>query len=58
MMTDLDLDRAYTDLCHALSKIGEKDALTALGRFALLAMLEIDDPDKIAAMITKAVGDE
>lgn len=58
MMDDIDLDRAYTDFCHQLGKAGEQGALRALSRFALLAMLEIGDPERIAGMIRQAVADD
>jgi hypothetical protein len=58
MMDDMELDRAYTDFCHQLGKAGEQGALKALSRFALLAMLEIGDPEKIGSMIRQAVEDD
>ena len=53
-MTDSELDRVYTALCEALSAAGEADALPLLSRFALLAMLQIDDPATIEALIGRA----
>ena len=55
-MTDSELDRVYTALCEALSAAGEARALPLLSRFALLAMLEIDDPAAIEALIRRALG--
>ena len=54
-MTDSELDRVYTALCEALSCAGEAQALPLLSRFALLAMLEIDDPAAIEALIGRAL---
>ena len=54
-MTDSELDRAYTALCEALSAAGEARALPLLSRFALLAMLEIDDPAATEALIGRAL---
>lgn len=53
-MTEADLDRVYTNLCHMLGKHGEAACNQILSRFALLAMLEIDDADKIDALIERA----
>ena len=55
-MNDLELDRVYTDLCRALSAVGEEGAMQALSRFALLAMLEINDPERIEALIARATA--
>lgn len=53
-MNDLELDAVYTELCRVLGEAGEQKALTLLGRFALLAMLEIDDVDRLKALIARA----
>lgn len=53
-MTELDLDRVYTKLCHSLGEQGESASQQILGRFALLAMLEIADADKIERLIERA----
>lgn len=53
-MTELDLDRVYTKLCHILGEQGESASQQILGRFALLAMLEIADADKIERLIERA----
>jgi hypothetical protein len=53
-MTELDLDRAYTKLCHTLGEQGESASQLILSRFALLAMLEIGDADKIEVLIERA----
>jgi hypothetical protein len=53
-MTDAELDEVYTALCEALSAAGEPAALQWLSRFALLAMIEIDDPARIRILIERA----
>jgi len=53
-MTDAELDDLYTALCEALGTNGEARALQLLGRFALLAMVEIDDPARIRSLIERA----
>ncbi len=55
-MTDAELDHAYTTLCEAMSSVGEQAALQLLSRFALLAILEIDDASRIDALIARAVA--
>ncbi|MBK4737782.1 hypothetical protein [Noviherbaspirillum pedocola] len=54
-MTEEQLDAAYTDFCRELDRVGERGAMAALSRFALLAMLEIDDPERIGVLMRKAV---
>ena len=53
-MTESQLDQAYTDFCHALGAAGESEATRALCRFALLAMLAMDDPEKIRQLADRA----
>jgi hypothetical protein len=53
-MTEQELDRVYTQLCHILGQAGEEQTSQVLSRFALLAMLEINDADKIEQLITRA----
>lgn len=55
-MTDLELDDVYTALCDALSVAGEAAALGLLSRFALLAIVEIDDPALIRSLIERAAA--
>ena len=55
-MTDLELDDCYTALCEALSAAGEPAALQLLSRFALLAMVELDDPAKVRSLIERSVA--
>jgi hypothetical protein len=53
-MSDAELDQVYTDFCHALGEVGEGRATEALCRFALLAMLKIDDVAVIEEMTRRA----
>ncbi len=53
-MTDQELDEVYTALCRALGELGHEQALMLLSRFALLAMLEIDSPDRLHELIGQA----
>lgn len=55
-MSESELDQLYTDFCHALGSAGESEATRALCRFALLAMLAIDDPKKTRQLIERAFG--
>ena len=55
-MTDSELDDVYTALCEALSATGEAGAMALLARFALLAMVEIDDAARIRPVIEAAAG--
>lgn len=53
-MNDQELDAVYTELCRALGAAGEAEALALLGRFALLAILEINDRDRLRELIEQA----
>jgi hypothetical protein len=53
-MSDAELDDLYTALCEALADNGEARAIRLLGRFALLAMVELDDPTLIRSLIERA----
>jgi hypothetical protein len=57
-MTDIELDQAYTDFCRAIGNLSGAALELALGRFALLAILEIDDPSTVARLATQAAGDQ
>jgi hypothetical protein len=57
-MTESELDQVYTDFCHALTGAGESEATRALCRFALLAMLAIDDAEKIRQISMRAFAGE
>jgi hypothetical protein len=53
-MSDQELDAVYTELCQTLGEAGEEAALKVLGRFALLAMIEIDDAERLKVLIARA----
>ncbi|MCA8090154.1 hypothetical protein LGM65_04510 [Burkholderia anthina] len=54
MMTDTERDTLYTDLCRAMTRIGEADASLFLARFALLAIETIGDAATVARLIDEA----
>ncbi len=51
---DQALDRVYTALCQALTRAGENNASLVLGRFALLAILKLDDEAETKRLIEAA----
>ena len=53
-MTESDLDAAYSQLCRTMTGLGERQTELYLARFALLAMLEIDDAGAIARITAAA----
>lgn len=53
-MNEQELDAVYTELCHAMGAAGPEQAVKLLGRFALLAMLEIGDVERLMAMVKRA----
>jgi hypothetical protein len=57
-MTDTELDTCYTALCETLAQQGEAQATAYLARFALLAMVEVDQPSTLLRLIEQAkLGD-
>jgi hypothetical protein len=50
-MTETELDSLYSELCLTLSKVGEAGAPLLLARFALLAIGEIDDVERVRALL-------
>ncbi|MCA8278811.1 hypothetical protein LGN21_04345 [Burkholderia cepacia] len=54
MMTDTERDTLYTDLCRAMTRIGEADASLFLARFALLSIEAIGDTATVARLIANA----
>jgi hypothetical protein len=56
-MTDGELDGIYTELCAAMTRLGEQAAPLFLGRFALLAIVALDEPDVIRRLIAEAAED-
>jgi hypothetical protein len=55
-MKEQELDQIYTDFSYCLSALGEEEAVRALYRFALLAILEIDDAPRLVELIDRATG--
>ena len=53
-MNEAELDEAYGEFCRMLTQQGEPRALATLARFALLAMHEIGDLQRIRALIVAA----
>jgi len=53
-MTATDLDDVYTELCQTMASLGEERARLFLARFALLAMVRIDQAASVRAMIAEA----
>jgi hypothetical protein len=42
-MTESELDNIYTQLCKSMTDLGEARSSLFLARFALMAIIEIDD---------------
>ena len=57
MMTDLELDAAYTSLCKTMTGLGEPNAPLFLARFALLAIERIGDAEAVRCLIDAAAED-
>jgi hypothetical protein len=53
-MTATDLDDVYTELCQTMTRLGEERAQLFLARFALLAIVRIDQAASVRAMIAEA----
>lgn len=53
-LSPTDLDAVYTELCQALTTLGEPQAPLMLARFALLAITELDDADTARRLIAAA----
>lgn len=56
-MNESELDEVYTRLCRGLGEAGAEQMVSVLSRFALLAMLALDDPIKINRLIQRALVD-
>ncbi len=57
LMAEADLDTAYTELCHTLTRLGEPLAPLFLARFALLAISRLADPVVVRQMVAEAAAD-
>ena len=53
-MTDADLDRSYTALCHALGEVGEARAELLLAMMSLGLIAHSDSADEVLALIARA----
>ena len=53
-MNDSELDTVYTRLCETMTELGQAQAPLLLVRFALLAMVHIDDAPVLLRMIDEA----
>ncbi|MBS4049318.1 MAG: hypothetical protein KG075_23435 [Alphaproteobacteria bacterium] len=53
-MKPADLDLAYSQICQRLTSIGEAKAQLYLARFALLAMVELNDLHTVQRLIEEA----
>ena len=55
-MTADDLDMIYGEIARAITSAGDAAAPLFLARLALLALCELDDPDKALALIRSAAA--
>ncbi|HEY8356253.1 MAG TPA: hypothetical protein VIL30_02230 [Ramlibacter sp.] len=53
-MTDADLDRSYTALCHALGAVGPERCELMLSMVCLALMARADDADAVLPVIARA----
>lgn len=53
-MTDADLDRSYTALCHALGEVGPQRSELLLAMVALGLMARSERADDVLALVAKA----
>ena len=56
-MTESELDSVYTQLCRAMTDIGEAASMLFLARFAMLAINEIGDAKTVQRLIADAGED-
>lgn len=53
-MTDAELDRSYTALCHALGDVGPQRSELLLAMVALALMARQDSPEDVLALVAHA----
>lgn len=53
-MTDAELDRSYTALCHALGDVGPARSELLLAMVALALMARQDDAQEVLALVARA----
>lgn len=51
-----DLDLAYTTFCKVMTDVGTERAEMFLSRFALLAIVALDDLERVGKLITEAAN--
>jgi hypothetical protein len=57
IMTDIELDSVYTQLCKTMTNLGEEKASLYLARFALLAINKIDNAQIALGLVEEASAD-
>jgi hypothetical protein len=53
-INESELDSVYGEVCRAISEVGEAHAPLLLARFALLAIGEIGDVERVRRILTSA----
>ena len=56
-MNSSELDRAYTHLCHTMTRLGEAQSPLFMARLALLALERFDDAQAAQEWIDAAAKD-
>lgn len=52
-MNDTDLDKSYTALCEAISRVGEQRAPLFLGMLAMSLISRLDRADEVLPLISR-----
>lgn len=52
-MTDADLDKSYTALCAAITRVGEERAPLFLGMLAMSLISRLDRADEVLPLIAR-----
>lgn len=55
-MNDRELDAVYTRLCRTMTELGDDRSPLFLARFALLAIVELDDPALAMRLVDAAAA--
>lgn len=53
-MTDAELDRSYTALCHALGEVGQERSELLLAMVALALIARADGAEDIVALVARS----
>ena len=56
-MSDADLDRCYTALCHALASVGPQRSEMLLSMLSLALLARSDAPEDMLALISRVATD-